>query len=147
MKACLSDLNSSYVFAPAHKARSNITIICERYHIMTLIKELGLDNCSIPTGNSAYTLCQMSSEDIVNIHDLDKLIKKGNGKLARKFNLSYCYINDLICFNNNNFKEFISDIYPQKTYNFWNQRIYFSCILPRSAFHPRQKQQFKNQII
>ena len=81
MKACLSDLNSSYVFAPAHKARSNITIICKRYHIMTLIKELGLDNCSIPTGNSAYTLCQMSSEDIVNIHDLDKLIKKATESL------------------------------------------------------------------
>ena len=85
---------------------------------MTLTKELGLDNCSIPTGNSAYTLCQMSSEDIVNTHDLDKLLKKSNRKLARKFNLSYCYINDLISFNNNNFKEFISDIYPQKTYNF-----------------------------
>ena len=35
----------------------------------TLIKELGLDNCSIPTGNSIYTSCQMSSEYIVNAHD------------------------------------------------------------------------------
>ena len=32
------------------------------------IKELGLDNCSTPTGNSAYTSCQMSFEDIVNTH-------------------------------------------------------------------------------
>ena len=31
--------------------------------------ELGLDNCSTPTGNSTYTSCQMSSEDIVNTHD------------------------------------------------------------------------------
>ena len=44
-------------------------IICERYYIETLIKELGLDNCSTPTGNSTYTSCQMSSEDIVNTHD------------------------------------------------------------------------------
>ena len=39
------------------------------YSIETLIKELGLDNCSTPTGNSTYTSCQMSSEDIVNTHD------------------------------------------------------------------------------
>ena len=40
---------------------------------------------------------------------LDKLIK-----LARKFNLSYRYIDDLISFNNKRFKEFISDIYPKE---------------------------------
>ena len=42
---------------------------------------------------------------------LDKLIKEGKRKLARKFNLSYRYINELISFNNKRFKEFISDIY------------------------------------
>ena len=35
----------------------------------TLIKELGLDNCSIPTGASTYTSCQMSFKDILNTHD------------------------------------------------------------------------------
>ena len=34
-----------------------------------MIKELGLDNCSTPTGKSTYTSCQMSSEDIVDTHD------------------------------------------------------------------------------
>ena len=43
---------------------------------------------------------------------LDKLIKEGKRKLARKFNLSYHYIDDLISSNNKRFKEFISDIYP-----------------------------------
>ena len=42
---------------------------------------------------------------------LDKLIKEGKRKLAR---LSYCYIYDLISFNNKWFKEFISDIYPKE---------------------------------
>ena len=65
VKACLSDLHNKYVFAPADKAPNNIIIICKRYYIETLIK----DNCSTPTGNSAYTSCQMSSEDIVNTHD------------------------------------------------------------------------------
>ena len=69
VKACLSHLHNKYVFVPADKAPNNIIIICKRYYIETLIKELGLDNCSTPTGNSTYTSCQMSSEDIVNIHD------------------------------------------------------------------------------
>ena len=69
VKACLSDLYNKYVFVPADKAPNNIMIICERYYIETLIKESGLDNCSTPTGNSTYTSCQMSSEDIVNTHD------------------------------------------------------------------------------
>ena len=45
---------------------------------------------------------------------LDKLIKEGKRKLARKFNLSYCYIDDLISFNDKRFKEFISDIDPKE---------------------------------
>ena len=45
---------------------------------------------------------------------LDKLIKEGKRKLARKFNLSYRYTDDLISFNNTRFKEFISDIYPKE---------------------------------
>ena len=45
---------------------------------------------------------------------LDKLIKEGKRKLARKFNLSHRYIDDLISFNNKRFKEFISDIYPKE---------------------------------
>ena len=69
VKACLSDLHNKYVFVPADKAPNNIIIICKRYYIETLIKDLGLDNCSTPTGSSTYTSCQMSSEDIINTHD------------------------------------------------------------------------------
>ena len=42
---------------------------------------------------------------------LDKLIKEGRRKLARKFSLSYRYTYDLISFNNKRFKKFVSDIY------------------------------------
>ena len=69
VKACLSDLHNKCVFVPADKAPNNIIIICKRYYIETLIKELGLDNCSTLTGNSTYTSCQMSSEYIVSTHD------------------------------------------------------------------------------
>ena len=45
---------------------------------------------------------------------LDKLIKEGKRKFVGKFNLSYCYIDGLISFNNKRFKELISDIYPKE---------------------------------
>ena len=45
---------------------------------------------------------------------LDKLIKEGKRRLARKFNLSHRYIDDLISSNDKRFKEFISDIYPKE---------------------------------
>ena len=44
---------------------------------------------------------------------LDKLVKEGKRKLFRKFSPSYRYIDDLMSFNNERFKEFISDIYPK----------------------------------
>ena len=69
VEACLSDLHNKYGFVPADKAPNNIIIRCKMYNIKPLIKELGLNNCSTPTGNSAYNSCQMSSEDIVNTHD------------------------------------------------------------------------------
>ena len=40
VKACLSELHNRYVFVPADKAPNNIIIICKRYYILTLIKEL-----------------------------------------------------------------------------------------------------------
>ena len=48
---------------------------------------------------------------------LDKLIKEGKRKLAKKLNLSYRYTDDLISFNNERFKEFISDIYLKELTN------------------------------
>ena len=45
---------------------------------------------------------------------LDKLVKEDKRNLARKFNLSYRYTDDLVSFNNKRFKEFISDIYPKE---------------------------------
>ena len=41
-------------------------------------------------------------------------IKKSNKKLAKAFNLTSCYINDLISINNPKFKQFLQDIYPEE---------------------------------
>ena len=41
-------------------------------------------------------------------------MKENKRKLARKFKLSYRYIDDLISFNNKRFKEFIANICSQE---------------------------------
>ena len=97
VKACLSDLHSKYVFVPADKATNNVRIICKRYSIETLIKEMGLDNCSTPTGNSTYTSCQISSEDIVNT--LDSFMKSLGIELSDNDKNYLAFIGPLSCIN------------------------------------------------
>ena len=69
---------------------------------------------------------------------LDKLIKEGKRKLARKFNLSYRYIDDLISFNNKRFKDFISDIYPQNS-QFLKPQNLLQLLLISICFSPEIK--------
>ena len=68
----------------------------------------------IPMGTNCASLLADSFLYSYENEFLDKLIKEGKRKLARKFNLSYLYIDDIISFNNKRFKEFISDIYPKE---------------------------------
>ena len=68
----------------------------------------------IPMGTNCVPLLADSFLYFYENEFLDKLIKEGKRKLARKSNLSYRYIDDLISFNNKRFKEFISDIYRKE---------------------------------
>ena len=43
---------------------------------------------------------------------LDNMIRGGQRKLARSFNLCYRYIDDLIVFNNKKFGDYVKEIYP-----------------------------------
>ena len=56
----------AFAFALFHSQDKKVN---SNYIETLLIEELGLDDCSTPTGSSAYTSCQMSSEDIVSTHD------------------------------------------------------------------------------
>ena len=42
------------------------------------------------------------------------MIKSGNRRLARSFNLCYRYIDDLIVFNNKKFLDYLKEIYPSQ---------------------------------
>ena len=46
--------------------------------------------------------------------DLLLSMKKSNEKLAKAFNLTSCYINDLISINNPRFEQFLKDTYPSE---------------------------------
>ena len=72
----------------------------------------------IPTGTNCAPLLADLFLYSYESEFLDKLVNTGKRKLAKKFNLSYRYIDDLISFNNKKYKEFISDIYPKRTHNF-----------------------------
>ena len=67
---------------------------------------------------------------------LDKLIKEGKRKLARRFNLSYRYNDDLISLIIKDLRSSFL-IFTPKNSQFLKHRIYFSCFLSRSAFHAR----------
>ena len=68
----------------------------------------------IPMGTNCAPLLAGSFLYSYENEFLNKPIKEGKRKLARKFNLSYHYIDDRISLNNKRFKEFISDIYPKE---------------------------------
>ena len=45
---------------------------------------------------------------------LDNMTRSGHRRLARSFNLSYRYIDDLIVFNNKKFLDYLKEIYPSQ---------------------------------
>ena len=44
VKDCLRKLHEDFVLVPADKAAKNIIVICKKYYIETLIKELGINS-------------------------------------------------------------------------------------------------------
>ena len=53
-EACIYDLHSKYVFIPADKASNNITIVCKRYYIGTLINSKNWDWIITPLQQETY---------------------------------------------------------------------------------------------
>ena len=60
-------LHANYVLVPADKAANNTIIVCKKYHIDTLVKELGINNADI--NNPTYIPIDDSFETIVKSHN------------------------------------------------------------------------------
>ena len=68
VKECLNQLHEKFVFVPADKAGNNVIIVCKKYYIETLVKELGMDNPA--SNNPTYQPCQVPVDTIINTHQL-----------------------------------------------------------------------------
>ena len=47
VKDTLHKLHANYVLVPADKAANNVIIVCKKYYIDSLVKELGINNVNI----------------------------------------------------------------------------------------------------
>ena len=45
VKDTLHKLHANYVLVPADKAANNVIIVCKKYYLDTLVKELGINKC------------------------------------------------------------------------------------------------------
>ena len=62
----LHKLQTNYVLVPADKAATNVIIVCKKYYIDTLVKELGINNVNI--SNPTCIPIDDSFETIVKSH-------------------------------------------------------------------------------
>ena len=55
-----------FVLVPAGKTANNVIVVCKKYHIEMLVKELGINTTS--NTNSTYISCTESFDDILRTH-------------------------------------------------------------------------------
>ena len=67
VKDTLHKLYANYVLVPADKAVNNVIIVCKKYYIDTLVKELGINSVNI--NNPTYIPIDDSFETIVKSHN------------------------------------------------------------------------------
>ena len=67
VKDTLHKLPTNYVLVPADKAANNVIIVCKKYYIDTLVKELGINNVNI--NNPTYIPIDDSFETIMKSHN------------------------------------------------------------------------------
>ena len=76
VKDTLHKLNANYVLVPADKAANNVIIVCKKYYIDTLVKELGINNVNI--NDPTYIPIDDSFETIVKSQPVHHISGIGN---------------------------------------------------------------------
>ena len=67
----LKELQNRFVICPIDKASNNFGLICKKYYIEILKKELGIDNNVGIKGNKVYLPINKNMNDIINLHNND----------------------------------------------------------------------------
>ena len=89
VKDTLSRLQDEFVLVPADKADNNVIVVCKKYYIETLMKELGINTTNI-SPNSTYIPSTDSFDEILKSHC--KFIESlGLEKAEEDKNLPYLY--------------------------------------------------------
>ena len=65
VKDTLHKLQTNYVSVPVDKAANNVIIVCKKYYIETLVKELGINNVNI--SNPTYIPINKTNDLILNL--------------------------------------------------------------------------------
>ena len=60
----LNDLHSKYVLVPIDKAANNIAIICKKFYVSVILKEVGI----LGSGNDTYEKSEGNPEEIIHIN-------------------------------------------------------------------------------
>ena len=88
VKDCLRKLHEDFVLIPADKAANNIIVICKKYRIETLTKELGINRSD--QINSTYVPAIDSYDKILKGHS-DFIKSMGLNLLEEDEDLPYLY--------------------------------------------------------
>ena len=78
-----------YVLVPAEKAANNVIVVCKKYYIDTLVKELGINNLN--SNNPTYIPIDDSFETIVKSHN-QFITSEGLEMSQEDPNLPYMYL-------------------------------------------------------
>ena len=87
-KDTLHKLHANYVLVPADKAANNVIVVCKKYCIDTLVKELGINN--VNSNNPTYIPIDNSFKTIVKSHN--QFITSVGLEMSEEYQiLSYLY--------------------------------------------------------
>ena len=67
VKDILQKLHANYILVPADKAANNVTVVCKKYYIDTLVKELEINN--VNSNNPTYIPIDEPFGTIVKSHN------------------------------------------------------------------------------
>ena len=88
----IEQLHKDFVICSIDKAANNYVVICKKFYVLTLMKELGIDPISyVCQGNITYQLVDLSEDNIIQEHckflkeKFDIVVSKVNERIPRIF--------------------------------------------------------------
>ena len=82
----LNELHEKYVFVPIDKADNNIAIICKKYYVTVILKEIGI----LDAANETYEKINKNQEEIIQDNlEYSTRLKLSNGSKYKSLPIMY----------------------------------------------------------